>query len=165
MPELSEALAKEVSVKPRSPEWLTRHGRCVDHIMPGKSKLPFAGRGAIAQRHIGRGEVVVPVPLIQMMDRDALIVWDEVQNENGDWDEVPAGKQLLLNYCFGHDESRLLLCPITNSILINHCSNRTKECGKDGPNAEWRWDTEWDRETKRWLEMTLDEMDQVRMFG
>lgn len=159
--DLSEALAKEVSLKPRSAEWLIKNGRCVDNIAPGRSTLPFAGRGAIAQRFISGGEVVVPVPLIQIMDRDALIIWKEVQNENGDWDEVPVGKQLLLNYCYGHDLSSLLLCPITNSILINHCSNRTKECGEEGPNTEWRWDTEWDRDTKRWLDMSLEEMAEV----
>jgi hypothetical protein len=159
--DLSEALAKEVSLKPRSTEWLIENGRCVDNIVPGRSTLPFAGRGAIAQRFIAGGEVVVPVPLIQIMDRDALIIWKEVQNENGDWDEVPVGEQLLLNYCYGHELSSLLLCPITNSILINHCSNRTKECGKDGPNTEWRWDTEWDRDTKRWLDMSLEEMAEV----
>lgn len=164
MPELAEALAKEVSLKPRSPQWLVENGRCVDNIMPGKSKLPFAGRGATAQRFIAAGQVVVPVPLIQMMDKDDLIIWEESQNKNGDWDEVPVGEQLLLNYCFGHDESSLLLCPITNAILINHCSNRTKECGEEGPNAEWRWDTEWDRDTKRWLDMTLDEMEAVRVI-
>jgi hypothetical protein len=155
MPDLSNALAKEVSIKHRSAEWLVENGRCVDNIIPGKSKLSVAGRGAIAQRFIARGEVVVPVPLIQFMDRDSLILWEEIQNTNGDWDKIPVGQQLLLNYCFGHDESSLLLCPITNSILINHCSNRTKDCGKDGPNTEWRWDTEWDRDTKHWLQMTL----------
>ena len=159
--DLSEALAKEVSVKKRSVEWLVENGRCVDNIRPGRSNLPFAGRGAIAQRFIGRGEIVVPVPLIQIMNTDLLTLWKKVQNDKGDWDKVPVGKQLLLNYCFGHDESSLLLCPITNAILINHCSNRTKECGKDGPNAEFRWDTEFDKDTKRWLEMTLEEMEEV----
>lgn len=163
MPMLAKALAQEVSLTRRSPEWLKENARCVDNIVPGPSTLPFAGRGAFAQRFIARGEVVVPVPLIQIMDRDALIKWEEVQNENGDWDEVPYGQQLLLNYCFGHDESSLLLLPITNAILVNHCSNRTKECGKDGPNAEWHWDTEWDRDTKRWLNMTLQEMAEVRL--
>jgi len=165
MPYLSEALAKEVSLKKRSPEWLVENGRCVDNIRPGRSTLPFAGRGAIAQRFIARGEVVVPVPLIQIMDKDVLTIWKEVENENGDLDEVPTGKQLLMNYVFGHEESSLLLFPITNAILINHCSNRTKECGEDGPNAEFYWDTEWDRDTKRWLGMTLDEIAQVRVIS
>jgi hypothetical protein len=99
------------------------------------------------------------------MDRDDLTIWKEVEDEFGDWIDVPVVKQLLLNYCFGHDESSLLLCPITNAILINHCSDRTKECGEDGPNAEYRWDTEWDRDTKRWLEMTLHEIAEVRVIA
>lgn len=165
MPALSEALAKVVSLKPRGKQWLIENGRCVDNIVPGQSTLPFAGRGAFAQRRIARGEVVVPVPLIQLKDTDALLIWEEVQDEFGDWIDVPVGKQLLLNYCFGHDESSLLLCPITNAILINHCSNRTKECGESGPNAEYNWDTAWDRDTARWLDMTLDEIAEVGNLG
>ena len=165
MPALSEALAKEVSLTQRSAQWLIENGRCVDNIVPGRSTLPYAGRGAFAQRFIARDEVVVPVPLIQLMDADALTIWEEIEDEFGDWVDVPVGKQLLLNYCFGHDDSSLLLCPITNAILINHCSNRTNECGKDGPNAEYGWDTDWDRDTKHWLNMTLDEIAEVRRIA
>jgi hypothetical protein len=154
--EFSEALAREMSLQQRSVEWIKENGRCVDHIVPGRSKLPHAGRGAIAQRFIASGDVVVPVPLLQILNRDRLAMWGGIDNDE------QVGTQLLLNYCFGHEESSLLLCPITNAILINHCSNRTKECGESGPNAEFRWDTTWDRDTKRWLNMTLDEIAKVR---
>ena len=40
-------------------------------------------------------------------------------------------KQLLLNYCFGHRKSSILLCPTTLVTLINHSSNV--------PNVEIRW--------------------------
>jgi hypothetical protein len=153
--EFSETLAKEMSLEQRSVEWIKENGRCVDHIVPGRSKLPYAGRGAIAQRFIASGDVVVPVPLLHIMNRDRLAMWGSKNHDE------QVGTQLLLNYCFGHEESSLLLCPITNAILINHCSNRTKECGEGGPNAEFRWDTTWDRDTKRWLNMTLDEIAKV----
>jgi len=40
-------------------------------------------------------------------------------------------KQLLLNYCFGHRKSEILLCPTTSVALINHSSKE--------PNVEIRW--------------------------
>lgn len=49
------------------------------------------------------------------------------------------GTQLLLNYCFSNPHSTVLLCPTTNAVLINHCSIRTKQCGPNGPNADYRW--------------------------
>jgi hypothetical protein len=153
--EFSEALAKELSLQPRSVDWIKENGRCIDNMVPGRSKLPYAGRGAIAQRFIARGDVIVPSPLVQIMNRDRLAMWAGERNEE------QVGTQLLLNYCFGHEESSLLLCPLTNAVLINHCSNRTKECGEDGPNAEYRWATTFDRDTERWLKMSLDEMARV----
>eukprot|EP00542_Grammatophora_oceanica_P001423 CAMPEP_0194070020 /NCGR_PEP_ID=MMETSP0009_2-20130614/87956_1 /TAXON_ID=210454 /ORGANISM="Grammatophora oceanica, Strain CCMP 410" /LENGTH=289 /DNA_ID=CAMNT_0038723257 /DNA_START=60 /DNA_END=926 /DNA_ORIENTATION=- len=68
------------------------------------------------------------------------------------------GKQLLLNYCFGHAESSLLLCPYTSAILLNHCSPRqSRDCG-DGPNAKVRIQSGWDKSTSSWLEMTVEDM-------
>ena len=153
--DFSEAVAKELHLRTRSVDWIKENGRCIDNMVPGRSKLPYAGRGAIAQRFIARGDVIVPSPLLHIMNRDRLAMWD------GERHEKQVGTQLLLNYCFGHDESSLLLCPITNAVLINHCSNRTKECGEDGPNAEYRWATTFDRDTERWLKMSLDEMARV----
>ncbi|MGV2389782.1 MAG UNVERIFIED_CONTAM: hypothetical protein LVR29_20560 [Microcystis novacekii LVE1205-3] len=60
---------------------------------------------------IVKGDIVVPAPMIQIMDRDLLSLYDE----NGDH---KVGDQLVLNYCFGHRDSSLLLCPNTNAILI-----------------------------------------------
>ena len=56
-------------------------------------------------------------------------------------DDEPIGYQLLMNYCFGHKESKLiLLCPQTNA----HCSTRHKEgantCNNgNDPNARVQW--------------------------
>jgi len=95
-----------------------------------KSYIPHAGRGAFARRFIRKGAVVSPAPLIHLPNRDVLTMFDGevVVSDEGDEDymvmrdEMKANhKQLLLNYCFGHRESTLLLCPYGYlSSLINH---------------------------------------------
>jgi len=148
---LAFAMAKELSVEKRSVEWIKENGICLDNILPGKSSSPHAGMGAIAQRRLEEGTVVAPASLLQVNDRDALRMpaFEEEQ------------MQLLLNYCFGRDDSSLLLCPNTNAVLINHCSSRRPDlhpCGSSkSPNAKYRWAT-WDKSTKLWLNKTLDDI-------
>ncbi len=152
------AIAEELSVKNRSFSWLTKHGTCLDNIVPGQSTNPRAGKGAIAKHFIQKGNVVAPAPVLQITDLNAL----RMPAFHGDkW-------QLLLNYCLGHEKSSLLLCPYTNSILVNHCSSRNLEshpCGQDQtPNAEYRW-ADWDHATDSWLTMTVDDMKRHRGKG
>lgn len=152
--DLALAIAKEISVEKRSPEWLEQNGMCLDNIMPGKSSNPHAGQGAIAQRSMKKGSVIAPAPLLQVTDKDAL--------------RMPAFEgdkmQLLLNYCFGRDDSSLLLCPNTNAVLLNHCSSRRPKlhpCGSSiEPNADYRW-ANWDESTSEWLDKTIGDMESV----
>jgi hypothetical protein len=72
--------------------------------------------------------------------------------------EDKIGMSLLINYCLSHPESSLLLCPMTSAILLNHCSERTKDCGPEGPNAKIRWSSGWDSPSYEWRSKTLDEM-------
>jgi len=146
-------LAQYKGLNYHDPKWIQSNGICLENFVPGKSTIHQAGNGARAQFHIREGEIIVPVPLLQIMDKNALTIYEENGNE---WSEI--GKQLLLNYCWGHSESPVLLCPQTNAVLVNHCSKRTKECGPKGPNAEIRWASAWHKSTKSWLKMTLDEM-------
>jgi hypothetical protein len=98
------------------------------------------------------GEIIVPVPTLHVTDQDVPTIRDKGSGE-------VKGTQLLLNYCFGHMESSLLLCPITNAILINHCSNRKPNPAcMEGPNAKLRWTSAWDTTTPQWLEMTIEEL-------
>ena len=153
MIDLSLAIAKEMSINRRSVDWIKEHGMCLENILPGRSTIQQAGNGAIAQRRISKGDVVAPASTLQITDRNALRIpaFD------------PEGRlQLLINYCFGHKESSLLLCPNTNAILINHCSQRRPDlhpCGPDRgePNAEYRW-AKWDHATKDWLQKSIPEM-------
>ena len=145
--ELNRELARRTGINQRTPEWIREHGKCLEHLVPGPSGLPYAGLGGIAQHFIARGGVVVPAPVVHIMDRDVLSVYDDEGRKIGD--------QVLLNYCFGHRESTLLLCPNTNAILINHCGRRTKNCR---PNAEVRWSNGWDTISDEWREESLGEL-------
>jgi hypothetical protein len=100
----------------------------MENIIPKISTLPQAGQGAFANFNIARNEIIAPAPLMQILDKSALYIITQDGSHNG--------TQLLMNYCFGHKDSTLLLCPNTNAVLINHCSTRSKGCGPDGPNAE-----------------------------
>jgi len=146
------AIAKEISVNKRSPEWIRNHGICLENIIPGRSLNKQAGNGAFANRFMRKGDIIAPASLLQITNKDALRM-SAFKGEN--W-------QLLLNYCLGHEDSSLLLCPITNAVLVNHCSGRRPEmhsCGRDiEPNAKYRWAT-WDGATTHWLEKSIKEME------
>jgi hypothetical protein len=61
-------------------------------------------------------------------------------------DDAIVSKQLLLNYCFGHKTTVMLLCPIgPGTGFINHSRK---------PNAAIRWSTRTSSTNKEWLNMT-----------
>jgi hypothetical protein len=75
-------------------------------------------------KQIKVGSIVAPMPLVPVT-RDVL----EMNTENDD--SISDKNQLLLNYCFGHPDSSLLLFPYgSGTSFINH--------SKD-PNAFIRW--------------------------
>jgi len=159
----ANAIAKK-SVMTREVDWIIENGVCMDNISPRKSTIPLIGQGAFANRFLVEGSRISPVPLIQISNSDKMRMYgvsrDKESNELlVDWE--PNGEQLLLNYCFGHLDSKLLLCPQSNAILINHCSTRKNgggQCGANGPNAKIRWASEWDPNTATWLEMSKDQL-------
>ena len=75
----------------------------------------------------------------------------------------PIVKQLVMNSCFGHAESILLLCPSSNVNLINQCSHRVTpigQCNEDGPNDKIIWASGWDKNTSDWLKKSLDDIEE-----
>jgi len=161
---VSFAIARN-SLSKRDVSWLKKNGICLDNIKPGPSILPYAGQGAKARRFLPKGELIVPAPLLQIMNRDVLSTHKVLINNDGSFDHhynEQVGSQILLNYCFGRKESSLLLCPTTNAILINHCSD---DCGisSQGPNARVQWSR--DKTTQKWLGMTLEEMSEQSSRG
>ncbi|KAL3913021.1 MAG: hypothetical protein SGARI_000864 [Bacillariaceae sp.] len=95
----------------RDVTWLDENGVCADHMYMDESTLPQAGHGAFARRPMTKDSVVLPVPLIHIPDRHLLEMY-EYSEEMEEVNRTKAtGQQLLLNYCMGHRESTLLLCP------------------------------------------------------
>ena len=136
----------------RSVSWLQEHGRCIDHIVKGRSTLQDAGNGAFARHDIKKGQVITTSPVfhfaqdkrpvmemynITKHDKEFPPHDDEEKDEEEDeekqedrgkkkfhyqrhLDEVE-NDQIALNYCFGHEETTLLLCPYGPGVnYINH---------------------------------------------
>jgi len=146
----------DTTVTNRNVKWIKEHGVCMEYISPGKSTIPEAGKGAFSKTSFKNGDLIAPAPLLQIMDRDFMYIYEDDKST-----EEPSGQQILLNYCFGHKDSKLLLCPQSNIILINHCSKRKVgdgECSDKGPNAKIQWASGWDADTPLWLEMSLEEL-------
>jgi SET domain len=137
-------------------EWMEEHGQCMDNILDGVSTIPYAGRGAFAKRFIPKGGLVSPAPLIHLPNRSSLAVYEQYVTEELKWRRrlsAPHHYQLLLNYCFGHAESTLLLCPYGMlNFLINHNAtnpNTKIQWSKNHRHPEWfeqpvdSWGKEW----------------------
>mmetsp|Transcript_22068 Transcript_22068/g.53421 ORF Transcript_22068/g.53421 Transcript_22068/m.53421 type:complete len:473 (-) Transcript_22068:444-1862(-) len=115
----------------RTTEWLHENGRCMDNIRPGKSTIQQAGRGAFASRSIAQGGLVAPGPILHIANRTSLNLYGVGEDGSRNLTEH-VGMQLILNYCFGHKKSTVILCPYTSpSAYINHNS--------DSPNAKIVW--------------------------
>ncbi|KAL9182949.1 hypothetical protein ACHAXT_004228 [Thalassiosira profunda] len=132
-----QAIEKENSI--RSVEYLEKHGKCQDNIMPKMSSIPHAGRGAFATRFIAKGGLVAPAPVVHIADKAAANMYNETIGIRGNIvrdEEHLMLKQIILNYCFGHPNSTLLLFPYSSNVAyINHHSTEY--------NAELRWATDF----------------------
>lgn len=124
----------------RSTDWLRRHGMCIDHIRPGQSNIPDAGRGAFASRSLPKGSVAAPSPLQLFRDRN------DFAKKKGNRRQV---EELFINYCFQPRGSKMLLYPYAGFGLINHSS--------DNPNVEIRWSTSHMNHAEQWLGLPMDQ--------
>jgi hypothetical protein len=128
---IQQAPARNHPTTRRPLEFLRQHGFCLDNVKPGRSILPDAGRGLFAARMIRQGSVVLPVPVMAITDPSALDI-TRVKKVSS---QVDHSKQLLLNYCFGHKESSVLLYPYGPGMhLVNHG-------GGQYANVRLEWDT------------------------
>jgi len=128
----------------RDLNWLEANGRCMDNIHPNNSTVAQAGRGAFASRFVPDGGTIAPGPLLHVPNRTALQLYGI--GEDGARDPARRiGMQLILNYCFGHAESTVILCPYTSpSAYVNHATGekanaevRWAEDGTPGHNSDW----------------------------
>lgn len=101
---------------------------CLDdtiHVQPTSSTS--AGMGVYAKRNIQKGEVIISTPVVPLSRYETL-----VPNEIIDEYNVP-NQRLILNYCYGHPNSDLLLLPLGPTVnYINHIDNA---------NAQVQWHT------------------------
>jgi len=131
----------------RSAEWLEENGLCMDNLRAGISTVPQAGRGAFATRFLPEGSIITPMPLIHHYCKNS-----SVYHPHHNY--TSKRKQILLNYCFGHATSSLLLCPYgALTALVNHNSH--------SPNAKIRWSTS-KHHNPHWLNMPLKELCQIQ---
>mmetsp|Transcript_27707 Transcript_27707/g.67443 ORF Transcript_27707/g.67443 Transcript_27707/m.67443 type:complete len:601 (+) Transcript_27707:158-1960(+) len=113
----------------RSIKWLENNGKCVDHIKPGQSTIEGAGHGAFATRDLPKGTIITGSPLHHLPVKEEFMPMFRAFHNEEDVDEKlkseVAGQQVLLNYCFGHPQSTLLLCPYGAGVgYINHNQTR-----------------------------------------
>ena len=148
----------------QSIEWLEENGVCIDNLVPGVSTIAQAGRGAFASRNIRKGSVITTTPLVTL-EREQLQLWEEVDGsdvgvESRKEEKVMemVGHQLLLNYCYGHANSSLLLFPYSPTVnFINHGS-------KEEANAEIIW-SDYTYHKKEWLNLPLNEVKELKKTG
>ena len=123
-------------------------GICMDTIQVRPSSIPGIGRGAFSKYTVPRGNVVATSPVVHFDRSQMNIVLQSIIHDEKDH-TIPLiyrphnieysggkkilGQQLLLNYCYGHPSSNMLLLPYGPGVnFINHQS------GEDA-NVMIRW--------------------------
>ena len=115
----------------REIDWLRRNGKCIDHIRSGPSTMKQAGHGAFAKRDLPAGVIITGSPVHHLPDYTFMNMYNISNQIDSDGKEIPnkyyrlldevRQMQLFYNYCFGHPESTLLLCPYGSGVnYINH---------------------------------------------
>jgi hypothetical protein len=129
--------------------WLEEHGECMDNIRDGTSTIPHAGRGAFANRKLPKGSLVSPVPLLHIYDKEYLTTYETTDSSLTPNRTVPVHSQLMRNYCFGHPQSQLMLCPYGMlTASINHAHKK--------PNIKLEWSKSTSMRHPEWKEMPVD---------
>ena len=145
-------------------DYLQEHGTCMDNIQPGRSTIYQAGRGAFASRDISEGKTIAPVPLIHIPHRNMFDMYKTTQGthrsfylDERDGGSDPYHRQLLLNYCFGHGDIDILLCPYgVGTSLVNH--------SREKANAKLIWSNQmtnpdWlERHPNEWTDASRPEL-------
>lgn len=126
----------------RSIEWLEENGVCADNLKASPS--PISGRGAFATRFLAQNSTVATMPLIHVPFRSRLAM------------RAPPHHQLLLNYCFGHSQSTLVLCPYgPGTSFVNHDSKN--------PNVKIVWGNPKTSSSHHpdWLDLSVNSLHQT----
>jgi hypothetical protein len=121
-------------------------------------------KGGFATKFIPQGHVVTAVPLIHIPNRDIFTMYGSMPGveEEGDAQFIrnvsqPIHHQLMLNYCFGHRHSSLLLSPYG---LLNTVINHSKE----NANVKIVWSKQGTRHPE-WLSQPVREWGDTKHTG
>lgn len=119
----------------RSISWLDENGRCIDGLAVAPSSFGEFGRGAFATRKFATGDVITTTPLLQL-NRTLLDTYQFSMNHPGKQRKLSPtklGRQLLLNYCYGHRDSSLVFFPYSPAVsMLNNG-------GKEMTNAQLKF--------------------------
>ena len=135
----------------QSLEWIKANSICIDTLTIQPSTVNSAGRGAFAKQAAAKGDVVAVSPVVHFDRSQTEILQQERSVEDEPWllrehkiryTSHVVGQQKLLNYCYSHPQSNVMLLPIGPGVnFINHSSRR--------PNVQIRWSIFSDSETLR----------------
>jgi SET domain len=116
--------AARIEESKRDLNWLREHGTCGDHIIAQPSTMKQASLGAFATRFLPNDTIVAQLPMIHVTNRSRFNIYPLILSAEGrymPYTNTIVGQQLLLNYCYGHNESSLLLCPYGPMVsYVNH---------------------------------------------
>ena len=101
--------------------WLQQNGACLDRLQIQPSRAVPYQSGAFLksnQRSFSQGQVLATLPMIAL------------SREHMRLSNSSSHQQLMLNYCYGHAESSLLLFPYSPVVnFVNHAANRKANVG------------------------------------
>jgi hypothetical protein len=127
---------------------IEKEGACLDSVHVGDSLIENGGKGIFATRAIKKGQIILPAPLYALKQSATI------------------SKDVVVNQCFGHDDSDLLLCPLSLVAFINHGASSSKSCSADecvnGANADYEW-SRWNKINLYVDSLSVDDIIQVRM--
>ena len=132
-------------VPSRNPDWLRKHGMCIDNIRIQPATDPSMGRGAFAAYNLQQGERVAPAPL-QVFDAR-------------DFGQESQLAPLFVNYCLSIPGTSLLLFPYGPGVnMVNHAPSPNQV------NVKFQWSTH-PMNHAAWLHLPLDQMLQMDYPG
>ena len=135
-------------IEKRQSEGIPPEGRCLQGggIEIRESPQLYRGQAAYATRIFKEGDLLTGSPLLHIVNGTSLFqlshqVWNSHTRE---YETVVSENQhqLLMNYCWGHAESTLLLCPYASVVgVMNHYQNTDSRINSktETPNVGVRW--------------------------
>ena len=141
---LMKMISSDESKLQKPLSWLQGNGYCLDRI---QARANDKGKGAYAAQPFSKGDIVAPIPLLHLDRRKVYSYAIKKEGEN----TTTFQNSLMLNYCYSHPESSVLLLPYTSGPnFVNHDLNQ--------PNVKLQWVESKNAKTSfhqpNWLELS-----------